>query len=224
MNRMCATGSLPESPGAPPVTCTHRTLLRGSYPRTMTGPAATFRMALLPRESIQMMAGMRGSPSAPTATVPDHCDVQPTPTKVPGGTAASRTARWAAAPMADHHSAGSCSAPPPSRRCSATGSEAWATILPSVATTATLGPPGPRATARTTSCSGRGPLPTGVGLTGGSRLDHPHRRLTRRLPVVEHHDGAGAGSLRGGGGDGAGQDLAGDHPEHRLARLASHPA
>ena len=82
---MWATGSLPESPGAPPVTCTHRTILRGSYPSTLTGPPATLRMALLPRESIQMTARMSGSPSAPTATVPDHCEVQPTPMKAPGG-------------------------------------------------------------------------------------------------------------------------------------------
>ena len=93
MNRMWATGSLPDSPGAPPVTCTHRAIFRGSYPRTLTGPPATLRMALFPRESIQMMAGIRGSPSAPTATVPDHWAVQPTPMKASAGTPAAPTAR-----------------------------------------------------------------------------------------------------------------------------------
>ncbi len=166
---MWATGSLPESPGAPPVTCTHRTILRGSYPRTLTGPPATLRMALFPRESIQMTAGIRGSPSAPTATVPDHWAVQPTPTKASGGTPAAPTARREAAVMADHHSAGSCSAPPPSRRWRATGSVAWATIRPLAATTATLGPPVPRSTA-STNCSSAG----GLTVSRSSRAHRGH--------------------------------------------------
>ena len=106
-------------------------------------------MAWLPRESIQMIARISGEPSAPTATVPDHWAVHPTPIRSSAGTAASARARWEAAQMADHHSSGSCSAPPPSRRCRATGSVAWATILPVAVTTATFGPPVPRSTART---------------------------------------------------------------------------
>ena len=96
-----------------------------------------------------MTARIRGCPSAPTATVPDHCEVQPTPTSEPGGTSAEARARLDAAQMADHHSSGSCSAPPSSSRWRATGSAAWATIRPLVDTTATLGPPVPRSTAST---------------------------------------------------------------------------
>ncbi len=73
--------------------------------------------------------------------------------------------------MAVHHSAGSCSAPPPSRRWRATGSVAWATIRPLVATTATLGPPVPRSTA-STNCSVAGSVDgLGAGF-GGSRWAH----------------------------------------------------
>ena len=50
-------------------------------------------MAWFPRESIQMIAGISGSASAPTATVPDHCAVHPTPIISPAGTAASASAR-----------------------------------------------------------------------------------------------------------------------------------
>ena len=106
-------------------------------------------MAWFPRESIQMTAAISGAPSAPTATVPDHWAVHPTPTISSGATAASPSARREAEQMADHHSSGSCSAPPPSSRCRATGSVAWATIRPVVDTTATLGPPVPRSTAST---------------------------------------------------------------------------
>ena len=44
----------------------------------------------LPRESIQMTARIRASPSSPTATVPDHWAVQPTPIRAAGSTPASR--------------------------------------------------------------------------------------------------------------------------------------
>ena len=63
-----------------------------------------------------MIARISGAPSGPTATVPDHCDVHPTPMKSAGGTAAPARASWAAEQIADHQSAGSCSAPPPARR------------------------------------------------------------------------------------------------------------
>ena len=99
-------------------------------------------MARLPRESIQMTARINGDPSAPTATVPDHWAVHPTPIRSLGGHAASARARREAAPMADHHSSGSCSAPPPSSRWRATGSVAWATIRPGGRHHRHLGAPG----------------------------------------------------------------------------------
>ncbi len=55
---------------------------------------------------------------------------------------------------------GSCSAPPPGRRCNSTGSDALAAILPVGETTATLGPPVPRSTASTKASSARTVPPT----------------------------------------------------------------
>ena len=106
-------------------------------------------MARFPRESIQITARVNGAPSAPTATVPDHWAVQPTPMiRSAAAPPWARTDR-AAAVMADHQSSGSCSAPPPGRRCSGTGRWSWATTLPVVDTRATLGPPVPRSMAST---------------------------------------------------------------------------
>ncbi len=78
-------------------------------------------MARFPRESIQITARINGSPSAPTATVPDHWAVHPTPMMRSTGTPPSANATRVATTMADHQSAGSCSAPPPGRRCNGTG-------------------------------------------------------------------------------------------------------
>src|SRR5579864_6338592 len=87
-------------------------------------------MAVLPRESIQITAGRKGVPSTSTATVPDHWAVHPTPTTLDAGTDALPSVSRAAATMALHHAAGSCSAPPPGNRCSSTGTDALAAILP----------------------------------------------------------------------------------------------
>src|ERR1700722_6673507 len=120
---------------------------------TLTLPLIWRRMAVLPRESIQMTAGRNGAPASSTATVPDHCAVHPTPMTLDGLTADCSSARRAAVTMAPHQAAGSCSAPPPGRRCSATGSDALAAIVPLGETTATLGPPVPRSTASTQASS-----------------------------------------------------------------------
>src|ERR1700732_2469401 len=125
-----------------------------SYPSTLTGPRIWRLMAVLPRESIQITAGLNDVPSTSTATVPDHCAVHPTPMMLEGGPADSWRARRAPATMASHHDAGSCSAPPPGRRCNPTGSDALAAIVPLEETRATLGPPVPRSTASTWSSEG----------------------------------------------------------------------
>ena len=110
-------------------------------------------MAVLPRESIQITAGRNGTPSPSTATVPDHWAVHPTPTTLDGDTADSSITRREAAVTALHHAEGSCSAPPPGRSRSSTGSDALAAISPWGETSATLGPPVPRSTASTNTSS-----------------------------------------------------------------------
>src|SRR5580700_10584391 len=125
-------------------------------------------MAVLPRESIQITAGRSGVPASSTATVPDHCAVHPTPTTLDGWTDDCSSARRAAVTMAVHHASGSCSAPPPGRRRNATGSLALATMAPRPETTATLGPPVPRSTARTKASGPEGPLDAPRAVTGGT--------------------------------------------------------
>ena len=96
-----------------------------------------------------MMALPIGSPPSSTATVPDHCEVQPTPTTASGLVPLSASARRDAATMASHHSPGDCSAPPSSVSCTDTGSNACETTLPPSVSSAALGPPVPRSTAST---------------------------------------------------------------------------
>ena len=96
-----------------------------------------------------MMAGPMAAPSPSTATVPDHCDVHPTPTTRSGATPLSASAVRADLTMAAHQSSGDCSAPPSSVRCMPTGSNAWAAMRPVADRTATFGPPVPRSNATT---------------------------------------------------------------------------
>src|SRR5580698_8843037 len=125
-------------------------------------------MAELPREPIQITARRNGAPEWSTATVPAHCALHPIPTTLEGETPESSRARRAATTMAAHHATGSCSAPPPGRKCRATGSDALATILPFGETTAALGPPVPRSTASTTTSSaGRPPAAPPAVTVGG---------------------------------------------------------
>src|SRR5580700_2652999 len=126
-------------------------------------------MARLPRESIHMTAGRKAVPSSAAATVPDHCAVQPTPTTRSTVTSPSTITRRVAETMALHQAAGSCSAPPPGRRRSSTGSKALAAILPVADTSATLGPPVPRSTARTWASWPAGP-PTSPRLFGSAGM------------------------------------------------------
>ena len=59
---MWPTGSLPDRLGAPPVSLTSVASLLAPIPSTGTLPRTWRRMAVLPRESIQMTAGQSGSP------------------------------------------------------------------------------------------------------------------------------------------------------------------
>ncbi len=146
---MWPTGSLPERLGIPPVRRTQRASLEAEYPWTLSVPRTVSRTARAPRESIQMMAGPMGSPTSSTGTVPDHCEVQPTPTIRSGATPLSARARRAEATMASHHARGDCSAPPSSVRSTPTASNECAAMRPVAESTAALGPPVPRSTART---------------------------------------------------------------------------
>src|SRR5580692_3731775 len=101
-----------------------------------------------------MMAGPMASPASSTGTVPDHCEVQPTPTTRSGATPLSASAWRAEATTASHHSRGDCSAPPSSVSSRPTDRKACATMRPEPDRTAALGPPVPRSTARTKVSSG----------------------------------------------------------------------
>ena len=146
---MWPTGSLPDRLGMPPLRRTQRTALEGAYPCTVSAPRTVSRTAWAPRESNQMMAGPMAAPSPSTGTVPDHCDVHPTPTTRSGATPLSASAVRADLTMAAHQSSGDCSAPPSSVRRMPTGSNVWAAMRPVADRTATLGPPVPRSTATT---------------------------------------------------------------------------
>ena len=89
---MWPTGSLPERLGIPPVRRTQRASLEAEYPWTLSAPRTVWRTARAPRESIQMMAGPMDSPASSTGTVPDHCEVHPTPTIRSGSTPLSERA------------------------------------------------------------------------------------------------------------------------------------
>ncbi len=126
---MWPTGSLPERLGMPAAAPYPPGGLGRRVPLDVQPRRAPHACtALAPRESIQMMEGPMARPSAPTATVPDHCAVHPTPTIFSGGTPLSATARRAAATMARHHCSGSCSAAPSAPSTSGTASNACAAM------------------------------------------------------------------------------------------------
>src|SRR4051812_25892434 len=183
---MCAPGSLPECPGAPPEIRIHRVILRGSYPWTASRPPVTPFMYGAPRASIQMSEFMRCRPEPSTATVPSHCAVQHTPITRAGATSLSAIIRRLAVVIARHQSSGSCSTPPSSVRISRVGAYPLATTAPLVATSATFGPEVPRSIARTHSSVVTGslkPSPLSSLRLGPTTLPPANRSRARELPV-----------------------------------------
>ncbi len=94
------------------------------------------------------MAFISGRPSASTATVLEYWLVQLTAATADGCTTLGSSTLRAARTIADHHSSGRCSAPPPGRKVVEVSSKSLATISPSAETKATLGPDVPRSMAR----------------------------------------------------------------------------
>src|ERR1700722_1933874 len=138
---MWPTGSLPDRLGIHPVLRIQRSTFESEYPWTLRAPRTVSRTALAPRESIQMMAGPMASPALSTATVPDHCDVHPTPTTRSGVTPLSARALRADDTIASHQACGDCSAPPSSVSVTPTGANACAAMRPDADSSATFGPP-----------------------------------------------------------------------------------
>ncbi len=144
---MWPIGSAPVVEGAPAVRRTHTARGTGAYPAK--GPAMTRFAYGAPRLSIQRTHSPTGLPCASTGTVLDHCPVQLTASTCPGRTAPEAIARCAASRTRSHHSAASCTAPPPGRRWVSTGQWSLHATLPVSDTRPTLGPPVPRSIART---------------------------------------------------------------------------
>jgi hypothetical protein len=122
-----------------------------------------WRTCSAPRESIQMMARMSGRPRSSTGTVPDHCELQATPTTRLGSTPEEPRTRRVPWAIARHQSSGSCSTPPPPRTCSGYRSSAEPTISPRGVVTATFNPdvPRSRATMYSSALVTEGPSPGG---------------------------------------------------------------
>src|SRR5512143_2614353 len=90
------------------------------------------------------MTFINGCPYSSTGSVTDHMLVTAKAIIALGYTLDVCSTCFTQAVMLDHHSAGSCSAPPSGRKNNCTGAEALATTFPSWSTRPTLGPPVPR--------------------------------------------------------------------------------
>src|SRR4030043_84284 len=83
-----------------------------SYPSKLGNPLTILALYLPPRESIQLMAFINGSPCSSTATVTDHWLVTPMATISSGAAPDTFTTSLTPLVTSFHHSAGSCSTPP----------------------------------------------------------------------------------------------------------------
>ncbi len=138
---MCPMGSAPVVDGAPAVRRTQ--MASGTGAKPLSGPPMTRCACGAPRLSIHSAQSPTGEPSSSTGTVLDHWPVQLTASIRSAGTAPDPIARRTASLMRSHHSAASCTAPPPGSHRVLTGQWSCQATRPVSETRPTFGPPVP---------------------------------------------------------------------------------
>src|SRR4030043_1506246 len=112
MNRICAKESLPSRKGGMPMILSQLYNLPAPYPWMRGNPLTSSALYFPPRESIQLVAFINGSPCLSPATVTAHMLVVPMATFCVGTTPDSFITCLTPLEITCHHSNGTCSAPP----------------------------------------------------------------------------------------------------------------
>ena len=218
--RMWPTGSLPDRLGTPPVAADPLGRLAGVVAQHVD--RAPHRPAHRPRPPrVHPHDGRADGPRPRRRPAPSRTTgrCSPTPTTWAGSTPLSARALRAEVVTADHHSSGSCSAPPPGNRSRATGREGVGHHPPGRRHHGHLGPPGAQVHRQH----------VGVGVArgvGGAQGDGRRSSIARAYrPPVRHDrpvpgpgpptgapDGATAPGRRGGARRGGWRVLGGSRP------------